>query len=522
VRDTEVVPLNLDTSTPLRSLPRLEELVRAVRDSPASTQEQPFVEWKSEGDASEKKWRAELAHQVLGMANRDPDAAGAWFGGCAYILLGVAPGELRGTRVHDSADIEKWLAPYVGRTPDGPEWTSTFPEIDGKHVLVLTIEPPKWGDPIWTCHKEYLADPRAQGPTDAAKAPVSRPKVALRAGAIYVRHKASTEEADAADIAMLQRRLLGNRRRIGGISVLLTLDSMAVPVDANPETVAAWAERERKALEPPPPPKPKREPRTIDFDELRASSSVRSTAEMLASIQESAAAALQAASFGYEPDKRTREDYDKQVETYIGKATNAMPAFVLRRMFDRDMGRVTFLVRNDTDDPIHKLQVQIHIPVDGVKAFDYGDLPDVELPRRPVILGKGGRNRFASLDAGVLSTLRMPDYGDLGRNIVPSVGRGVRIDNSGSVTLTFDPVDLLPRETVDLAEVQLFTSLDYVGTTLAAEWTARSLDASGVLPGTVDIPVDAHAPTIEELMAEPEEPPEEPVGVQDGGEDDGD
>jgi hypothetical protein len=54
---------------------------------------------------------------------------------------------------------------------------------------------------------------------------------------------------------------------------------------------------------------------------------------------------------------------------------------------------------------------------------------------------------------------------------------------------------------------------------LAAEWTARSLDASGVLPGTVDIPVDAHAPTIEELMAEPEEPPEEPVGAQDGGED---
>ena len=111
MRDTEAVPLNLDTSKPPRSLPRLEELVRAVRDSPASTQEQPFVEWKSEGDASEKKWRAELAQQVLGMANRDPDAAGAWFGGCAYVLLGVAPGELKGTRVHDSADIEKWLAP---------------------------------------------------------------------------------------------------------------------------------------------------------------------------------------------------------------------------------------------------------------------------------------------------------------------------------------------------------------------------------------------------------------------------
>jgi hypothetical protein len=505
------VPLNLDLSKPLRSLPRLDELVRAVRGAQASTQEQPFVEWKSEGDAADKKWRAELAKQVLGMANRDPDAAVAWFGGCAYVLLGVAPGELNGTRVHDSADIERWLAPYVGRTPDGPEWISTYVEVEGKHVLVLTVEPPTPGNPIWSCHKEFLADPKAPG---------DGPRVVLREGGVYVRHKASTEEANSADLAMLQRRLLGSRRRIGGISVLLTSDSRAVPADVNPETVAGWAERERKALEPPPPPppKPKAEPRTIDFDELRANSSLRSTAEMLASIQESAAAALQAASFGYEPDKRTRKDYDKEVETYMGKATKAMPSFVLRRMFDREMGKVTFLVRNDTDDPIRRLQIQVHISADGVRAFDYGDLPEPELPKRPVILGKGGRSRFAEINASLLSSLRVPDYGYLSRNIVPSVGRGVRIDNSGSVTLIFDPVDLLPHETVALAEVQLFTSLYHAGTALAADWSARSLEASGVLPGNVEIPVEANAPTIEELIAEPDER----AGAQDGEENDGD
>jgi hypothetical protein len=67
-----------------------------------------------------------------------------------------------------------------------------------------------------------------------------------------------------------------------------------------------------------------------------------------------------------------------------------------------------------------------------VKAFDYGDLPDVDLPKRPVILGMGGRNRLAGIDAGVLSALRVPDYGYHSPNIVPSVGRGVLIDNSGS------------------------------------------------------------------------------------------
>jgi hypothetical protein len=226
---------------------------------------------------------------------------------------------------------------------------------------------------------------------------------------------------------------------------------------------------------------------------------------MLAGISDLANASLKAAALGYEPDKRTREDYDKEAETYIAKAMKVMPAFMLRRMFDREMGRVTFLVRNDTDDPIHKLQVQVHIPADGVSAFEYGDLPDVDLPKRPVMLGTGGRNRFAGIDAGMLSALRVPDYGYLTRDVTSSVGRGVRIDNSGSVTLTFAPVDLLPRETIDLTEVQLFTSVDHAGAALAAEWTARSLEASGVLPGTVEIPVDAIAPTIEDLIAEPEE-----------------
>jgi hypothetical protein len=493
VRNTGQVPLNVDTSKPLRSLPRLEELARAVFDAPASTQEMSCVEWKSEGNAADKKWRAELAKQVLGMANRDPDGAAAWFAGCAYVMLGVAPGELKGTPVYDSAKIESWLAPYVGRTPDGPEWISTYVEVEGKHVLVLTIEPPKPGDPIWTCRRDFSADPKAAG---------YDPKIVLREGAIYVRHKASTEEATAADVAMLQRRLLGGRRRIGGISVLVTPDSRAVPVDVNPETVAAWAERERRCLEPPP--KPKSESRTIDFDELRASGSLGSTADMLANLQQSLADSMKGFDFGYQPDRRTRKEYDEQVEAYIDKATKVMPAFVLRRMFDREMGRVTFVVRNDTDDPMRKLQIQVHIAADGVRAFDYGDLPDVELPKRPVMPGKGGRNVFAGLDAGMLAAPRLMDYG-YARDIVPSVGRGVRIDNSGSVTLTFDPVDLLPRETFDLAEIQLFTSADHAGMLLRAEWTARSLEASGVLSGSLEIPVDAKAPTIDELIAEPEE-----------------
>ena len=115
----------------------------AILQAPISTQETHWVEWKREGDASAKKWRAELSKQVLGFSNRDPDVAAKWCDGCAYVLIGVAPGVLTGSPVHDAAKIESWLAPYVGRVPDGPEWNSSYVEVQGEHVLVLTIEPPR-------------------------------------------------------------------------------------------------------------------------------------------------------------------------------------------------------------------------------------------------------------------------------------------------------------------------------------------------------------------------------------------
>ena len=64
--------------------------------------------------------------QVLGFANRDPDAAGKSFGGCAYTMVGVSPGAVTGTPVHDTARIEDWLTPYLRRAPNAPEWAPTY------------------------------------------------------------------------------------------------------------------------------------------------------------------------------------------------------------------------------------------------------------------------------------------------------------------------------------------------------------------------------------------------------------
>ncbi len=99
--DNRRVTLNLDTSTPIRSLARYRELVTAVFEAPVSAQETVAMEWKREANVGDKPWQAELSRQVLGFANRDPDVAAIWFGGCAYILVGVSPGILNGTPVRE-------------------------------------------------------------------------------------------------------------------------------------------------------------------------------------------------------------------------------------------------------------------------------------------------------------------------------------------------------------------------------------------------------------------------------------
>lgn len=102
----------------------------------------------------------------------------------------------------------------------------------------------------------------------------------------------------------------------------------------------------------------------------------------------------------------------------------------------------------------------------------------------------------------------MPRYDYLSPAIRP-IGQGVKIDNSGSVRLTFGPLDLYPEEAARLDDVWLIASPASAGTTLVAEWSARSRDASGVMRDTLRIEVDPSVRTIGELLADTAGPADE-------------
>jgi hypothetical protein len=143
------------------------------------------------------------------------------------------------------------------------------------------------------------------------------------------------------------------------------------------------------------------------------------------------------------------------------------------------------------------------IPANGVMALHGDEIPGKDLPARPVMLGEGGRSRFGYLRGVSLAGLTAPRY-DFMTSAMHSIRRRVRIDNSNSVLMTFDPLDLYPEETAALEEIWLFANSTLVGTTLVAEWIARSRDASGVLRDTLQIEVDRTLPGTEELLSQAE------------------
>ena len=157
------------------------------------------LEWKLQWDLSTRPRRADLARHILGMANRDPDQAARLFGGHAFLVIGVEPGRIGSAPELDPADLVQLLTPYLG-TQLG--WRPTYVTYQGSRALVITVDPPYWGDPIWRLQRSS-EDPRTGR--------------LLQAGAVFVRRAGTTVPADADDIQRLEARAQAPRP---GVSVV--------------------------------------------------------------------------------------------------------------------------------------------------------------------------------------------------------------------------------------------------------------------------------------------------------------
>ncbi|NHC21866.1 hypothetical protein G6553_01585 [Nocardioides sp. IC4_145] len=141
------------------------------------------------GKGSRKRSAVVIARTVLGMANRMPDVAEAHLGGHGVLLVGVQGQHVDPAERVDGAELVAAVLPYVGE--DGPRWDYNFIDHADGLVLAVTVDPPRWGDRIHACRKDYTDD---------------QTKLAVRDGEVFVRSSGATRPASSNDIINLERR----------------------------------------------------------------------------------------------------------------------------------------------------------------------------------------------------------------------------------------------------------------------------------------------------------------------------
>lgn len=178
------MPLNVDTRSSLRSSAQLDDLVAAIYESSADTQETRWVGWKRALDFDSAHGKFTAAKAIIALANRDPANAARTCGGEAYLVVGVCPGGvIDSVEVRDAAVLHDKLKTFV----DGPHFDVDYVEAHGKTVLIITVAPPEPGHRIHSLVKEFDK---------------------YRSGTVFVRGVASSEPATHRELNALQDRLL--------------------------------------------------------------------------------------------------------------------------------------------------------------------------------------------------------------------------------------------------------------------------------------------------------------------------
>ncbi|MDQ1446339.1 MAG: hypothetical protein QOF60_661 [Actinomycetota bacterium] len=471
--------IDLDIRAAIRH-PDLGRVVQAVVDADAHD-EADWIEWKSDPDLSTKRGCFSIARTILGMANRVPAAANLVCEGLGYIVVGAEPGNLAGVVSVDPADLDQILAPWLGGV-EGPRYTPTYVLIDGRKVLVVVVEAPKNGDPIYALRKE------SEGGRD---------------GDVFVRKSGRTERANSADLKALMERAAADNAATPDLDVSLVGSiplSWFDPTTID-TTVAAWVADRRRAMESAARTEERRRhPETTPVPDGNFETRVSLMAEYsrqredLQRLAREASRLASIAGLAAEPDKRTLDEFLAEVETWGERATDAGPDVVLDRYLRAGHGLVAVRVHNPTGRYLPKVRVEVHFEWDRVCAAER-DYPAPRLPAEPRPYGEPTPSALAQ---------SLPYPPSFLASLAPSFDRTPMPPRSwteeGSVRIVFDVGDLRQEETDTSLEHYLFLAERPPDGTLHGTWKATGPDIDGVIRGTLEVPIRDDPVKLRELL----------------------
>jgi hypothetical protein len=307
-------------------------------------------------------------------------------------------------------------------------------ELDGKTVLVITVEAPRWGDPAFPLRNAL--DPYADG-------------------TIFVRRLGKTERASAPEIDQLFARA-GRGSQVLQVSLgWWNGPSPIRSVEIQQGATEAWIEAERTRLTP----------------------------SVMRRKESAAREALVWANFsGIRTDSRSSAEYLAEVEEYLGQAALALPKRVHRTAIQKGLAAIDLAIENRTLHNFPAVEVRLTFPPIVTAYFDEEDaIPDEEIPAPPRPYGE-------SLLTGLAPSL-------LRSSAIASIPSGLRFQGPQSYieqvsrTIHFAPVHLRPGGREQLETVHLIVDPKMAGKELDGQWTATSTGVSGQASGNITIPV---------------------------------
>jgi hypothetical protein len=215
-----------------------------------------------------------------------------------------------------------------------------------------------------------------------------------------------------------------------------------------------------------------------------------------------------------EPEERAPEEYTAEVDAYIEACRGRIPS-VLREAAGERLTPTQFVLNNDTDENYPEVEVRLHIEGAVEAVSDRRRPANVgRLPSRPRPYGPRQVSRFGTPYAGLTGIINSP--ASFGAWVSPartgSTGPSVRIENGGSVTLTFSPVDIRPwQRNVPLATAVLLAHMP-PGATARGTWEATSTGVRGIAHGDLQVPITGQPWSVADALSEDQQ-----EGVKHGG-----
>ncbi|MFG2006822.1 hypothetical protein ACGFNU_47515 [Spirillospora sp. NPDC048911] len=310
-------------------------------------------------------------------------------------------------------------------------WHAEYVALDDKDVLIVVVDPPNYGDPI-----HYL---RRSLPS-----PKEGEKYAHAEHTVFIRKNARTLRAAPEDWRMLQQRFAATQNR-------LDVEVLAAPQEI--QQSAAFSEHVKLHL-------------AQHRERLLAARHPLGVMNW---------------------ESRTREEYVAEIDSHLERLQECFVERLLAELLRHPPSGLSLTLANQVDRPFRDVRVTVTVQAEGHLACPGPvdeELPKFELPRPPRPYG-APKEPVLAFDRLIPYTpeIRLPFV--LG--LEGFCGWGAREISTG-LQLEFDPVDLRPREALELPRVPLLVTSE-VGSELTVEWSAAGLSADGIRSGHLNVQV---------------------------------